>query len=355
MSQYKVIQDIEAEDKLLGPLTLRQFIYAGITATLLFGAFMVGKAFWALAIPFILPAFAFGFLAAPWGKDQPTETWAVAKVRFLFKPRKRVWDQSGQKELVHITVPKKEVVQYTNGLSQDQVKQRLQVLASTIDTRGWAVKGAAFQQAISFAADPDSDRLTGNAVMPQPVPDYGVQAPQFDVLDEHADVAQKFDQMIASSERTHREQILQKMSAPPDYMHVLPTDGGQLQSTWAPKPQVVGTQPQAATPTTDEATLLHDLQVRDELAEHYENSHMRTIQPIGTSHPSPPATMPADDFTLPAPVPEPVINTLSSKTAVTAPVDPAILDLSRNDDLSVDTLARQAKKKPQDEVVISLH
>ena len=29
MATYKVIQDIEAEDKLIGPLTLRQFIYAG--------------------------------------------------------------------------------------------------------------------------------------------------------------------------------------------------------------------------------------------------------------------------------------------------------------------------------------
>ena len=30
MATYKVIQDIEAEDKLLGPLTLRQFIYAAV-------------------------------------------------------------------------------------------------------------------------------------------------------------------------------------------------------------------------------------------------------------------------------------------------------------------------------------
>jgi len=32
MATYKVIQDIEAEDKLVGPLTLRQFIYAAIAA-----------------------------------------------------------------------------------------------------------------------------------------------------------------------------------------------------------------------------------------------------------------------------------------------------------------------------------
>ena len=32
MATYKVIQDIEAEDKLVGPLTLRQFVYGGIAA-----------------------------------------------------------------------------------------------------------------------------------------------------------------------------------------------------------------------------------------------------------------------------------------------------------------------------------
>ncbi|MGH7158305.1 MAG: PrgI family mobile element protein [Candidatus Saccharimonadales bacterium] len=35
MATYKVIQDIEAEDKILGPLTLRQFIYAGVAAILI--------------------------------------------------------------------------------------------------------------------------------------------------------------------------------------------------------------------------------------------------------------------------------------------------------------------------------
>ncbi len=39
MSTYKVIQDIEAEDKLLGPLTLRQFIYAAVVLVMGFVAF----------------------------------------------------------------------------------------------------------------------------------------------------------------------------------------------------------------------------------------------------------------------------------------------------------------------------
>ena len=40
MATYKVIQDIEAEDKLVGPLTLKQFIYAGISALCLYICFI---------------------------------------------------------------------------------------------------------------------------------------------------------------------------------------------------------------------------------------------------------------------------------------------------------------------------
>ena len=40
MATYKVIQDIEAEDKLIGPLTLRQFIYAGICAVTLYLSYL---------------------------------------------------------------------------------------------------------------------------------------------------------------------------------------------------------------------------------------------------------------------------------------------------------------------------
>ena len=41
MSTYKVLQDIEAEDKLIGPLTLRQFIYALVAAFNGYLTFMV--------------------------------------------------------------------------------------------------------------------------------------------------------------------------------------------------------------------------------------------------------------------------------------------------------------------------
>ncbi len=41
MATYKVIQDIEAEDKFVGPLTLKQFIFACITVVLGYLSFLL--------------------------------------------------------------------------------------------------------------------------------------------------------------------------------------------------------------------------------------------------------------------------------------------------------------------------
>ena len=79
MATYKVIQDIEAEDKLLGPLTLKQFVYAIIVVVCGFVAFKLATIGWYLALPFIPPMLFFGVMAAPLGRDQPTEVWLIAK------------------------------------------------------------------------------------------------------------------------------------------------------------------------------------------------------------------------------------------------------------------------------------
>lgn len=141
MSTYKVIQDIEAEDKILGPLTLRQFIFALIFALFGYLTFIfVSKSLWPLVL-FSLPGmFVFGLLAFPWHRDQPTEIWLGSRLRFLFKPRLRIWDQQGIDHLVSITAPKKAPQNLTKNLNPNEVTSRLSALALTLDTRGWATK-----------------------------------------------------------------------------------------------------------------------------------------------------------------------------------------------------------------------
>jgi hypothetical protein len=63
MAVYKVIQDIEAEDKLLGPLTLKGFIYAMIAGTcayINFRLLMVGTPLkWVFILMFAMPMILF--------------------------------------------------------------------------------------------------------------------------------------------------------------------------------------------------------------------------------------------------------------------------------------------------------
>lgn len=350
MATYKVIQDIEAEDKLLGPLTLRQFIYAGIVVITGFICFQLtvhGATF--LTIPFLPIMGFFGMLAAPFGHDQPNEVWLLAKIRFALKPRKRIWDQSGLKELVTITVPKKVEHALTDGLTQSEVKSRLQALANTIDSRGWAVKNVGVN-----LGQQTSDRLIDVGSLPQEVPTYDVYASD-DMLDEVSNpTAQQLGAMIDQSEQAHRQAIMAtvqnggQLPAPPqpqDYWFM----NSQAQpapgyAAFTPTPTITpGSQPlqssQASDAGAEEAALLeklHEEQAKPAAA----FSNMHTLKP-STQDDSQTQT---------------TTNVPASPPPIPAPPSPAIQNLAQDNNLSVATIAKEANKSlPDDgEVVISL-
>lgn len=311
MGTYKVIQDIEAEDRLLGPLTLRQFIYAIIVVVSLFVCFKLytapgaAKFFIVLLIPHTI---FFAVLAAPFGHDQSNEVWLLAKIRFFFKPRKRIWDQTGIKDLVTITVPKKIERQLTKGYSQTEIKSRLSALANTIDSRGWAVKNVntnLFQQP-SFSYVPDSDRLVSVSDMPREVPIEEISS-SYDILDEWSSpTAQNMGSLIQSSEQLHHQQLTAMMQQSAQQTTAGPiNDSTQWFATTNPSTNQPQTVPIAATNTIND----------------FQASQPQVASPV-------------------------------------TPVrDPAIINLATNDDLNIATIAREADKvveQHSDEVVISL-
>ena len=368
MATYKVIQDIEAEDKILGPLTLRQFIFGLVTVFFLYLSFIVvSKGVPFLLVIFLPPAILTAFFTFPFGKDQPTEVWALAKLRFLFKPRVRIWDQSGVKELVTITVPKRVAVVRTNGLSQHEVHSRLSALANTIDSRGWAIKNVnvnLYSQPSQASFGNESDRLIDVSTMPQPVPDYDIQASD-DILDERSNpIAQQFDQMINASSRAHHQQLINNMNgvraesaaqppvAPENYwfLNQAPAPPADGQAVFA-QAQVVqpGTDDSVTTPQASaaEEALLDSIKAHNTSQQVY-NAHMKTLQPLAAQSANPTPVIQA-----------PAVATIEPPKAMTPPPDPAILNLASNNDLNVATLAREAYKvknpqSSQDEVVISL-
>ena len=98
MAQYKVPQDVEADDKLIGPFSFRQFVYLLIAAGLIAVAVALFQVFPVLAILPVLPALFLAILALPLKKDQPMETYVAALLSYYLKPRTKIWrpGQSGR-------------------------------------------------------------------------------------------------------------------------------------------------------------------------------------------------------------------------------------------------------------------
>lgn len=333
MATYKVLQDIEAEDKLLGPLTLKQFIFAGIALACAYICFtLIVRGLGLLAIFFVPPMLATGFLAWPWSREQPTEIWLLAKLRFHIKPRKRIWNQSGINDLVRVTAPVMEEKAYTDGLSEGEVKSRLKALASTIDSRGWAIKNVnvnlSGEPAYRMASSPD--RLIGLSSLPQEVVNDDVSAAD-DILDEDNNpTAQNLARMISATAISHKQRLVNRMkrseAKAPDQQ--AQQDYWFLNQTSGPIPDGKAVFDSGVTVRPDESpqTPAPAPVAQSPGAAAYGNMH--TIQPLGdpgaAAQPAPMTSNPVKP---------------SGKT-----LDPAILKLASNDDLNVATIARQANK-----------
>lgn len=342
MAIYKVLQDIEAEDTLVGPLTLRQCIYAAVAVVALYLCFIVITKHAAFLVFFLLPFVGFGvFFAFPWSKQQPTEVWALAKVRFYFKPRKRIWNQSGVKQLVTITVPKVVLRNLTKDLSPYEVKSRLKALADTIDSRGWAIKNidmGYYTRPAILPSPAHSDRLLDASALPQDVSDDPTSASE-DIFDvQHNPLAQKFDMMMAQAADTHRQQLMNSLAQPVEGQAAAPQQSTNL---WHMPPAAPAGQP--AFPQA--GYVAPSLSLPSPIAAAPQTAlSTAQVQPIGGQNP-PLSAAPTPQLTNPG-------------SNVTAHINPAILELATNNDLNVATIAREAQARsaePPDEIVVSLH
>jgi hypothetical protein len=199
MAVYKVPQDVEADDKLIGPFSFRQFIYliivtlAGVAA---WGLYQLFPLLVVIPLPVII---FFGALALPLRKDQPMEIYLAAMVSFYLKPRKRLWDADGVESLIEITVPKIVEFERTKNLSQGEAQERLGYLAEIVDSQGWAVRGRGVQ--------------APNSAMNSDVYFEAQQAE--DVLDSSNTVAQSLEFMIGQSDAKRHQDMIDRMHQPP--------------------------------------------------------------------------------------------------------------------------------------------
>ncbi|MFA6493131.1 MAG: PrgI family protein [Patescibacteria group bacterium] len=133
--QYQVPQGIDIEDKIVGPLTLIQFLYVlvgGIIDYLLFLTFGGNIIFWILGIPIALVALALAFLKI---QDQSLSYFAKAGLSYFSRPKTRLWQRQGfNPSIIKMTVKKK--VEAKPAPKRKIEKSELEKLAYALDTRG---------------------------------------------------------------------------------------------------------------------------------------------------------------------------------------------------------------------------
>ena len=304
MSVYKVPQDVEAEDKLLGPFSFRQFVFliiAVIGIAIAYGLSTILLPLAIIPVPIIL---FFGALALPLKKDQPMEVYLAAVISFMLKPKKRLWQPDGIERLVEVIAPKVEEKNDGNNYDQAEVQRRLSYLANLVDSQGWSIRGVNNPNS-SMRADLFNEGQAAN-----------------DILDENSTTAQNINHLINQSDVRRRQEVIQKMQT------------GQS-ATPPPVQPPQPSQPDNPAPATP-------LQMNP-----YPTMRQSILNPISRQSATPTST---PIQTQPTTMPQSSVNEVS----------PAIIELANNHDLSIETIAREANRIQQEnklsdeEVVISL-
>ena len=298
MAVYKVPQDVEADDKLIGPFSFRQFIYLIIVAASLGIGWVLSQIFIGLAIIVLPIILFFGALALPLRKDQPMETYLAALVSFYLKPHKRLWEPDGLQSLIEITAPKTvEDPHRTKDLSQQEADRRLTYLADIVDSQGWAVRGS------SGLAE---TRSSMNADMY-----YEAQHTE-DIMDTSTRQSRNIGSRIAAANQQNRQQVASRMQ-----QHIARPQQPQQFPQPIPQPQPQQYVQQPGYPAQQP---MQQMQYPQQMA-----------QPYYQPSPQPPQNQ---------------SQYMPQSTSNNAP-SPDIIDLANNPDLSVQTIANEARRREQ--------
>lgn len=365
-SSYKVPQDVEAEDKLIGPFSFRQFIYLGVVAMALaacWGFFLLFPILAIIPLPIVI---FFGALALPLRKDQPMETYLAAMWQFYIKPRRRMWMADGVVSRITIDIPTVIERQLTKNISGEQAISQFDYLSEIADTGGWSTRGV------------------------QHAPMAVVDTPEVDILDSTSSVAQQFDNRLERGDTQRREDLLARVHSG--------SIVEELASEVVPVAQVeYATPADIPMPDYGEPVVREDNYSYQEPAPVFDPTpkymHQNILQPIDPNQPviapqpveplqpvqqiqpepqyvQPPIVVqaqpvqapvqPEQPYIEPAPqaYPEPVQNYAQIPEPVATPLNyDAIMELAK--DVSVETVAKQLHheqvERNGDEIIINLH
>lgn len=352
MAQYKVPQDVEADDKLIGPFSFRQFVYLLVAAGLIalaVGLFQLFPLLAIIPVPFV---FFFLALALPLKKDQPMETYLAAIASYYLKPRTKVW-MPGQKEsAILITAPKIVEDVRTRDISEEEATHRLSFLADIVDTEGYAIKGAGAspmrEDLVAEAnATPDMFETYQSQVLNRVIDQDKMSRHQSAVDEMRQAISRNTNANMIPDEPTavNGEKVLQPLAnaAPAPVLPSLENTAAQsnVRTATAETPSEVPSETSAALPEVimpDTTGLRNDAILKPDVD--LENSSVVVMPEVDNLQ-----KVPRNPFA-PANDNKPAVND-------------DIMELAHNNDFSVATIAKEANRinnrKEKGEVFVSLH
>ncbi len=348
MAQYKVPQDVEADDKLIGPFSFRQFVYLLVAAGLIALAVGLFQLFPLLALIPLPPVFLFLVLALPLKKDQPMETYLAAMVSYYLKPHTRVWTPGQRDSTILITAPKIVEDIRTRDITGEEATHRLSFLANLMDSEGYAIKGAA-----------------NSSMREDLVAEANAQTDMFDSYN-----SENLNKAISQNTTTQRQVAMQEMQTALQNRENEQRAAQEAEQRRQQEEQQRILAEQKRQREEAEFKLreeeMHRLNAEHEDALNSMRAAISRGNDIDTSgamiqnnrgmlsKKPEPAPAPTPEST-PAPEPEPA--PAPKKVATEAP-NASIIELANNPDFTVATIAKEANrlnKKEEGEVFVSLH
>jgi len=135
VQQFTVPQFIEVEDKIIGPITVRQFIIilaGALLAFINFQIFDLGKWFFILSVPEIFIFLIFAFYRV---NGRPFHFFVLNVMQTMKRPRLRIWNHKYRElddiEIHKVVEPKKKV-----NKGRYYTSSRLAEISLVVDTQG---------------------------------------------------------------------------------------------------------------------------------------------------------------------------------------------------------------------------
>jgi len=135
----KIPQNVDIEDKLVGPLTLKQFLYILGGAGTIFVAYQYYVVGYLFLHEFIIIAFILGFTAIAFAffriNGRPFLVFIGASIKYALSSKQRLWDKDNTitEEKVKLTPTEVAAPADTN---EEIAKSELERLANILDTGG---------------------------------------------------------------------------------------------------------------------------------------------------------------------------------------------------------------------------